>query len=608
MRLFFVICLVTASFTTIAQPTVYTSSNAHSHNDYEKPSPFWEAYDQGFGSIEADIFLKDGNLIVAHDQQQVLLNRTLDSLYLQPINQSLQKNKGTIYSDASKPLQLLVDIKTDAIPTLNKLVEQLQKYPAITSAASLKIVISGNRPPAEQFSAYPAYIYFDGVLGTTYSQEALKKIEMLSADFKDYSVWTGKGIIVENERKKVDAVISQAHNLNKKVRFWDAPDVINAWYGFMELGVDYINTDHIAEIGKFLGQLAKRQYVAPASYALYTPTYKNDGTTKKVKNVILLIGDGTGLAQWYAGYTINGGALNVFNMKHTGLSKTSSYDSYITDSAPGSTAFSSGEKTNNRAVGVDHTGKALRLLPDILAKRKMKTGLITSGDLTDATPADFYAHQTERNESSAILNDLLSAPVDIIMGEKPETKDDALEQKLAKKFTIVSSVNDVTVQTTTPLMVADKKAGLSVLDGRNDWSQNAFDKTIAILSKNSNGFFLMQEGAQIDHGGHSNNLPWLATELTDLDKTVGKAMQFADSNGETLVIVIADHETGGLSLTGGDYKKRYISGQFSTDDHTAIPVLVFAYGPGSQLFSGVYENTEVFRKILKALTFRTTVK
>lgn len=608
MRLLFVFCLLISGLNVIAQPTIYTTTNAHSHNDYEKPSPFWEAYDQTFGSIEADIFLKDGNLIVAHDEQQVLANRSLDSLYLQPINQSLQKNKGSIYSDPSKTLQLLVDIKTEAIPTLNKLIEQLQKYPAITAATSVKIVISGNRPPAEQFNTYPAYIYFDGVLGTTYSPEALKKIEMLSADFKQYTVWTGKGIIVENERKTIDALISKVHNLHKKVRFWNAPDVINAWYGFMDLGVDYINTDHIAEIGKFLQQLAKRQYIAPAPYVLYTPSYKNDGTTKRVKNVILLIGDGTGLAQWYAGYTINGGALNVFNMRFTGLSKTSSYDSYITDSAPGSTAFSSGEKTNNRAVGVDHTGKALPLLPDILSKRKIKTGLVTSGDLTDATPADFYAHQTERNSSNAILNDLLSAPVDIIMGEKPETNDQTLEQKLSKKFTIVSSVDDVNQQTVTPLMVADKKAGLSVLDGRADWSQKAFDKTIAILSKNSNGFFLMQEGAQIDHGGHSNNLPWLATELSDLDKTVGKAMQFADSNGETLVIVIADHETGGLSLTGGDYKKRYISGQFSTDDHTAIPVPVFAYGPGSQLFTGVYENTEVFRKILKALTFGTAVK
>ncbi|MFT3705728.1 MAG: alkaline phosphatase [Agriterribacter sp.] len=608
MRILFLVILLLGFCTVFAQPTVYTPGNAHSHNDYEKPSPFWEAYEQHFGSIEADIFLKDGKLIVAHDQQQLLANRTLDSLYLQPIYKSLQKNKGYIYNDSSQTLQLLVDIKTEAIPTLNKLIEQLQQYPSITNAKSLKIVISGNRPPAEQFHTYPSYIYFDGVLNTEYPADALQKIEMLSADFKDFSIWTGKGIIVEKERTNLESIINKAHSLRKKVRFWDAPDVINAWYGFMDLGVDYINTDHIADMGTFLHQLSMRQYIAPAPYTLYKPQYRNDGTTKPVKNIILLIGDGTGLAQWYAGYTINGGALNVFNMHYTGLSKTSSYDSYITDSAPGSTAFSSGEKTNNRAVGVDHTGKALPLLPDILAKRKMKTGLITSGDLTDATPADFYAHQIDRSSSNAILNDLLVAPIDIIMGEKPETKDNDLEKKLAQKFAIVTSVDDVKKDNKMPLMVAEKKAGKSVLEGRGDWSQKAFEKTIALLSQHKDGFFMMQEGAQIDHGGHDNNLPWLATELTDLDKTVGKAMQFADSNGETLVIVIADHETGGLSLTGGDYKKRYISGQFSTNDHTAIPVPVFAYGPGSQLFTGVYENTEVFRKILKALTFQAASK
>ncbi|RYY55068.1 MAG: alkaline phosphatase, partial [Chitinophagaceae bacterium] len=112
------------------------------------------------------------------------------------------------------------------------------------------------------------------------------------------------------------------------------------------------------------------------------------------------------------------------------------------------------------------------------------------------------------------------------------------------------------------------------------------------------------EGAQVDHGGHANKLPWAVTELLDFDQVVGKAMQFADSNGETLVIVTADHETGGLTLTGGDYQKGRIMGQFSTGDHTALPVPVFAYGPGSQYFSGVYENTEIFTRILKVLQLK----
>lgn len=585
-----------------SQPAHYNTSNAHSHNDYEQSSPFRLAYGQQFGSIEADVFLQDDKLMVAHHRNQITEGKTLEALYLDPLNKSIEKNNGFVYSDKNLTLQLLVDLKTKAVPTLNKLIEILKRYPALTAATSLKIVISGNRPPAESFKNYPAYIYFDGELNATYPEDALPKIEMLSDNFKKYSLWNGMGNLPEADRNIVVTAIKKGHDLKKKVRFWNAPDIINAWYEYMNLGVDYINTDHIDAMGNFLRQLANRSYTSPTSYTLYTPRYRNDGTAKPVKNVILLIGDGTGLAQWYAGYTANGGALNVFNMKYTGLSKTSSYDSYITDSAPGSTAFSSGVKTNNRAVGVDHTGKALTLLPDIFFRHNIPTGIIASCDITDATPADFYAHQSERDSSAAILNDLLSAHVDIIMGKKPVLRNnEELDRKLANKFTIINSVKDVEPTTKMPLMVADNKAGLTILKGRGNWSVVAFEKAVALLSKNNNGFFLMQEGSQIDDGGHDNKLPIVATEVMDLDQVVGKAMEFADSNGETLVIVIADHETGGLTLTSGDIKKRYVSGHFSTNDHTALPVPVFAYGPGSQLFTGVYENTEVFQKILTAM-------
>ena len=118
----------------------------------------------------------------------------------------------------------------------------------------------------------------------------------------------------------------------------------------------------------------------------------------------------------------------------------------------------------------------------------------------------------------------------------------------------------------------------------------------------------MTEGAQVDYGGHYNQLPYVVEEAIDFDAVVTKALQFADKNGETLVIVTADHETGGLTLLDGDYSKGYVSGQFSTNDHTAIPVPVFAYGPGSQLFRGVYENTEIFYKILSAMGLKAENK
>lgn len=579
---------------------LYTAANAHSHNDYEQAFPFWGAYNQGFGSIEADIFLQGDELLVAHDKQELLLHRRLDSLYLLPLQSCILQNNGRVYRLPNRRLQLMIDIKTNGEATLDALVALLQKFPTLTATPSLQIVISGSRPPQQKFASYPYYIFFDGETNVSYTPEALSKIAMLSNNFQTYSSWNGKGIIPAKERLVLEALVKEAHSLGKKIRFWNAPDTLNAWYGFMKLGVDYINTDHVQSIGTFFTELPNRTYTATSTYPLYTPKYRNDGENKPVKNIILLIGDGNGLAQWYTGYTANKAALNVFNMKHIGLSKTSSYDSYITDSAPGSTAFSSGEKTNNRAVGVDHTGQKLLLLPDILAEQKKKTGLVTCGDITDATPADFYAHQTERSNATAILKDLATANVDLLFGSGNTTADTTVAHQLKARFTLVNGIDSVGPDQNTRWVSTENKAGLSMLNGRGDWLQRAFTKATDLLSKNKQGFFLMLEGAQIDYGGHADQLPYVVTEVTDFDQVIGKAMAFADSNGETLVIVAADHETGGLTLTAGDYTTGYISGQFSTNDHTAIPIPVFAYGPQSQLFNGVYENTEIFRKILQA--------
>jgi alkaline phosphatase len=595
--IFFLLLAVECS----AQRSVYTTANAHSHNDYEQAFPFHAAWRQGFGSIETDIFLDKGELIVAHDKKQIERRWTLDSLYLQPLQQCINRNKGYVYADTTLQLQLMIDIKSEAIPTLNKLVEQLQALPLLTTTSSLKIVISGNRPDSKLFASFPSWILFDGELQKEYSPAALEHIVMLSDNFARYSNWNGKGRLPEKELRVIQELVSKVHKLGKKIRFWNAPDILNSWYSFIDLGVDYINTDDITGISSFFKQFSSRIYENSDTYSCYQPRWRNDGIDKPVKNIIMLIGDGTGLAQWYAGYTANKGQLNVFNMRHTGLSKTSSYDNYITDSAPGATAFSSGIKTNNRAVGVDHTGVKLALLPEIIRAGKMKTGIITSGDLRDATPAAFYAHQPERSSYAAILNDLLTAPVDIIMGACELNSGDSVLPKLNKKFQLLLSVDSITTMSAKPLLVTDKRAGLSVANGRGAWAQQAFTHSTRILSKNKEGFFLVLEGAQVDYGGHANKLPYVVSELLDFDKVIGKAMEFADSNGETLVIVTGDHETGGLTLTGGDYKKAMITGQFSTGDHTATPVPVFAYGPQSFLFDGVYENTAIFHKILKAL-------
>jgi len=596
--------LLVVCFTINAQQIKYSTANAHSHNDYEQKAPFWTAWQSGFGSIEADIFLDKNELIVAHDLKQVQQRRTLDSLYLLPLQECLKINKGNIYADNKKVLQLMIDIKTDAVPTLNKLVEKLNGYSSLVNASSLKIVISGNRPLPSEFKNWPSWILFDGELAKEYNATELEKVEMISDNYRNYSSWDGKGKLPEKDKQVLQDKIKRVHELGKKIRFWNAPDNTNSWYNFASLGVDYINTDRIEGLFYFFRQWPDRMYVATENYTPYKPQWKNDGMDKPVKNVIILIGDGTGLAQWYAGYTANSAALNVFNMRYIGLSKTSSYDNYITDSAPGATALSSGTKTNNRAIGVDHTGARLVLLPDIIEKKKMKAAILTSGELQDATPASFYGHRRDRKDYKGMLEDLATARVDIIMGACDLSKTDSIASVLKKKFTVLGSVNEVNKNTKLPLIVADATADLSMLDGRKDWAQKAFQSSIDLLTQDKSGFLLMLEGAQIDHGGHGNNLPYAVSELLDFDQVIGKAMEFADSNGETLIIVTGDHETGGLTLTGGDYSAGYINGQFSTSGHTAIPVPVFAYGPQSQLFSGVYENTDIFFRILKALKLK----
>ncbi len=252
----FLFCI--SSLSVFAQPYSYTTSNAHSHNDYEQKSPFWDAYNHGFGSIEADIFLikENDELLVAHTIEEMTVRKLrLDSSYLIPIVNCIKKNGGYPYPDTSKKLQILVDIKTTAAATLDKLVKTINRFPELTNNTSVQFTISGNRPGSDSFNMYPSFIMFDGELNKSYTQEALKKVVLMSASLKDYTLWNGEGSIPKNDQKKIKSEINRTHNLKKPIRFWEAPDNINAWYTLMHLQIDYINTDRISSLAEFLNKL-----------------------------------------------------------------------------------------------------------------------------------------------------------------------------------------------------------------------------------------------------------------------------------------------------------------------------------------------------------------
>ncbi len=247
-----VVLLLFLSLECLAQKKTYTTANAHSHNDYKQGIPFYQAWKLEFGSIEADIFLHRNKLIVAHDSSELTFDQSLDSLYLFPLQRCIEKNGGSIYADKNRSLQLMIDIKTEAVSTLNKLVEKLRSYPILARTPTLKIVISGNRPPPANFDAYPAWIQFDGELRRDYQAKELEKIEMLSDNFARYSLWRGQGAIPGKDSLVLKQWIDKAHRLGKKIRFWNAPDSPESWRVLMELGVDYINTDNIEGLSRFL--------------------------------------------------------------------------------------------------------------------------------------------------------------------------------------------------------------------------------------------------------------------------------------------------------------------------------------------------------------------
>ena len=325
---------------------------------------------------------------------------------------------------------------------------------------------------------------------------------------------------------------------------------------------------------------------------------------KPARKVILMIGDGMGIAQAYAAWTVNHGFLNMFSCPFTGLCLTSSAGDYITDSAAGATAFATGEKTKNGYLSMDTAGHPLTTIVEIAEQRRLATGLVATSALTHATPAAFVSHQMGRNDYENIAADFLKTDVDVLIGggadhfrKRKDGKD--LTAELARKgYALAFSIEEadkVTAGKLAAFTAAEHTPKFS--EGRGNMLPRAVEIALRLLSQDKNGFFLMVEGSQIDWGNHANDADYVINETMDFDRAVGVALDFARKDGNTLLVILADHESGGLTITGGNVKNAEVKTHFSTHDHTPVPVPVYAYGPGAEKFTGVYENTEVFRKI-----------
>jgi YVTN family beta-propeller protein len=220
-----------------------TAANAHSHNDYAQQKPFHLAYNEGFGSIEADIHLVNNEILVGHDTKDLVASNSLENLYLKPI---------VAYNQPDRKLQFLIDIKTEAIATLDQLVKLLQKYPSITQNKNITIAISGNAPDPSLFDRYPSFIWFDGRINTNYTPSQLSRVALISEDYYKVIEYKPKWPLDSLTISKVKQFIDKVHKLVKPVRLWASPDTPAAWEIFITCGVDYINTDKINELADFV--------------------------------------------------------------------------------------------------------------------------------------------------------------------------------------------------------------------------------------------------------------------------------------------------------------------------------------------------------------------
>ena len=565
----------------------------HSHNDYQQNIPFWKAFGAEVQSIEVDVFLRDGKLLVAHELNEANQDRTLERLYLEPLKEVIEL--GLL---KNRSLQLLIDVKSDATTTLNAIVSTLKEYPLIIDNDKVSIVISGNRPAQSNYVNYPEFIFFDyQSLEPVGDVEVLKKIAMVSLSFTNFSEWNGKGRLTADDYKIVTEVIDKAHALDKPFRFWATPDSKSAWKAFADMGVDFINTDMPNECVSYVTTLNERVVQNTVFSKVYRPTFEPDKKNQKPKNIILLIGDGNGLTQISSATLANNGELSLTQLRSIGFLKTQSADDFTTDSAGAGTAISTGQKTNNRAIGTDKNGKPIPNITEILSEKGFNTGVISTDDIAGATPSSFYAQRTDRGMVKGISEDLNSNKLKLFIAQKTaEVKN--IEDA---GFMIIDHMNSIGSS-------SYEKVG-SWLDYNDEESLTDHVEKLASATKNGitflnhkkKPFFLMVEGAQIDSYGHVNNMRGVISESISFDKAITEALKFADTDKNTLVIITADHETGGLTIPQGDLAKHEIEADFTTHDHTAMMVPIFAYGPMSQEFQGVYENNEVFHKIMKVL-------
>ena len=328
------------------------------------------------------------------------------------------------------------------------------------------------------------------------------------------------------------------------------------------------------------------------------------------KNVIFIVGDGMGTTQVYTSIVAQGDQSAFLRFPVTGFSRTYSYNRYTTDSGAGGTALMTGHKVENRHIAFGPKGECY---PSFLTlakqQKKMKVGFVVTSSVLDATPASTYAHVAERKSFDSISLQMAQCGFDVMIGGHrnaflPVHRNDGLEplDTLQRRgYQLVYNVADLDKATSGRICGLLSDDNPSPAPARGPMLSIGVQKALNTLGSGREGFVLMIEGSQIDWACHNNDSAYLMAEMADFEQVLTLVLDYAKRDGHTLVVVTADHETGGLSLPSGSIAEGTSRMSFASGSHSGVMVPVFAYGPGAEQFSGIQQNTDIPRKIMQLL-------
>jgi len=338
-------------------------------------------------------------------------------------------------------------------------------------------------------------------------------------------------------------------------------------------------------------------------------------------NIILMIGDGMGLTQITSGMYSNNNKTALEDFKYIGLSKTHAHDNLVTDSAAAGTAMSSGKKTQNKVLGLDHMGNPLKSILSICQDKGYSTALIATSNILHATPAAFFANIDYRYNYEPIADQMTKSGINYFVGggeqyfNSRKDKRNIINEMTENGYEFVYNISDYEKNKSNYIGFFTAKdepyysyKGVNYsyredepvedFKGRESYLARSTEATLKKLKELGNPFFIMIEGSQIDWGGHDNDQEYMISQFLEFNQTIKVVLEFAKKDKNTIVVVTSDHETGGAAIVRGDLSSSTIKNRFASPNHTASMVPVFSFGPNAHLFKGIYENTEIFNKLL----------